>query len=276
MELDQEQLKKLKEIQTDLLLHFIETCGKIGVRYYVTGGTLLGAVRHQGFIPWDDDIDVCMLREDYDKWTREAGQYLPDYIFLQTCETDKQFYKNFARLRNNRTTFILSKDRELGIHHGVFIDIFPMDNYPESFLRKRLFHLKKLFYSANIISNTSRGLSVKNRIKYYVKRCAQSITRNTSHSAVMKRERLYRSIPITLSIANHSGSYGKREIVPREWFVKSAKLVFEAIEVNAPANFDAYLSRIYGDYMILPPVEKRAPHHYVDSIQLDNGIEGQE
>ena len=123
-------LRKVQNAELDILKEFIEICRKINVRYYVIDGTLLGAVRHQGFIPWDDDIDIGMFREDYEKFVALAPQVLPECLFLQTYRTDEEYYRNSGKIRNSNTTMIETVVKDLRMNHGVFIDIFPLDNYP--------------------------------------------------------------------------------------------------------------------------------------------------
>ena len=127
MELSPQQLNVLKEKELELLRLFLEVCARLELTYYVLGGTLLGAVRHQGFIPWDDDIDVGMPRKDYTVFLQQAQQHLPEDIFLQTCFTDPAFPANYAKLRNSSTTFMESAFKNRNINHGICIDIFPLD-----------------------------------------------------------------------------------------------------------------------------------------------------
>ena len=130
--MNKEEQEKLKQIELNLLVCFKEICEKHKLDYFLTGGTLLGAVRHKGFIPWDDDIDVGMPREDYETFLRVASSCLPDGIFLQTRKTDPEVPFNFAKLRDSRTTFIETSIKDLDINHGVYIDIFPIDYFPAS------------------------------------------------------------------------------------------------------------------------------------------------
>ena len=132
MIMNEQTLQKLKDIEKDMLVIFIQICKKYDMRYFLAGGSCLGAVRHRGFIPWDDDIDVVMPREDYEKFLKVARNELPENIFLQTGKTDNDFPMNFAKLRNSDTTFIETSVKNFKINHGVFIDIFPLDGYSDS------------------------------------------------------------------------------------------------------------------------------------------------
>ena len=128
MVLSTEQLNELKKSELEIFKSFLTVCEKLNVKYYLVEGTLLGAVRHKGFIPWDDDIDVGMLREDYELFIEKATEFLPENLFLQTYITDTEYSHGFAKIRNSQTTFIESNVRDCKINHGIYIDIFPLDN----------------------------------------------------------------------------------------------------------------------------------------------------
>ena len=128
-------LRDVQKVQLEILLEFDRICRKHGLKYLLFAGTLLGAVRHKGFIPWDDDIDVCMLRGDYERFLTVCKDELSAELFLQTTDTDREYPLQFAKLRKNNTRFVEKSMSDLKIHHGVFIDIFPLDNVmPHSFI----------------------------------------------------------------------------------------------------------------------------------------------
>ena len=115
-----------------MLLEIDEVCGKLGIDYFIIGGTLLGAVRHKGFIPWDDDIDIGMMRSDYEIFVQKAQELLPAGSFLQTRFTDTELPCCFAKVRKDDTTFIETSMKDLHIHHGIYVDVFPFDYYPQN------------------------------------------------------------------------------------------------------------------------------------------------
>ena len=130
MNLTADQLQSLKDRERDMLKTFVDICNKHSIKYFVQGGTLLGTVRHGGFIPWDDDVDVSLPRDEYERFLAVAEKELPEYYFLQTKDTDPEYPNNFAKIRDSRTTFLESSAKNLNINHGAYIDIFPLDNYP--------------------------------------------------------------------------------------------------------------------------------------------------
>lgn len=120
------KLRQLQKTELSILKRFKQICDKHHLRYYLYGGTLLGAVRHEGFIPWDDDVDVCMPYSDYEIFLNVAKKELGEDYFLQTSESDKHFVAPFAKIRLNNSTFLDSKFAKRHINHGIWIDIFPL------------------------------------------------------------------------------------------------------------------------------------------------------
>lgn len=264
MEPTEKQLQELKETELDIFKFFIGTCEKLSLKYYLLGGTLLGAVRHKGFIPWDDDIDVGMPRKDYGIFVSEAQKYAPENYFIQTFETDPEYPANFAKIRKSDTTFIESSLGKCKINHGVYIDVFPLDYYPDENIRS--FEIKKLLLGLRITDAfASKGMKAKTKIVRMISR----IIYPSIKKAVEKREKLFKSVISGRKIANHCGAWGKKEIVPAEWYGEGAKLMFEGMEVSAPKEYDKWLTQVYGDYMQLPPPEKQKGHHFVDAIDLE-------
>src|SRR5699024_7471673 len=123
-----DEIKEVQKDQLDILIEFDRICKKNNIKYQLFAGTLLGAIRHKGFIPWDDDIDVCMLREDYEKFLNICNKDMKNEYFLQTYNSDTNYIMQFAKLRKNNTIFLERVTANCDIHHGVYIDIFPLDD----------------------------------------------------------------------------------------------------------------------------------------------------
>lgn len=259
MILSTKEIRQLQLIELELLKEFIAICDKLGLRYYVLGGTMLGAVRHNGFIPWDDDIDVGMMREDYEIFLKEAQALLPSNLFLQSHNTEPGFYWNAAKIRNSNTTFIEGPVRNHKINQGIYIDIFPLDYYPVTKVSQ-----KWLIFKAKIaairVANECVWEQRGNPIKRLLKRLANVIYPSL-FSAVDAREKMFKTVPPSNMIANYSGQWGLREVVPAQWYGEGCILIFEGIAVRAPQEYDKWLTQVYGDYMKLPPKEKRISHH---------------
>ena len=268
---DSEKLQRLKQIETEMLKECISICDKLGIKYYLIGGTLLGAVRHKGFIPWDDDIDIAMTRMDYCRFLKEAPAMLPGNLFLQSMYSEKDALFNFAKIRNSDTAFIETSVKDLDINHGVFIDIFPLDVFPDNRLYEKIFlffkHCLRLRVGRGFFAESHKKSSLKNRIINAI--LSTILFAVTPHRAVKMRDRLYTSAKKGTRLANHSGAWGVKEIVPMEWYGEGTFLEFEGISVRCPAEYKKWLMRVYGDYMKLPPVEKRISHHYVEVADLE-------
>ncbi len=267
-----EQMNKLRDVEIDLLRQFIDVCNKLNLSYFVVQGTLLGTVRHKGFIPWDDDIDVGMLREDYEIFLKEAPKYLENKYFVQSHLSDPQYVQSFAKLRNSETTFIETTARELKINHGIYIDIFPFDYYPENRLKEINFEIRKFLlrfrirevYYTSSIDNKSVSELVKRMITKFSCLFYPSI-----EYALKKQKSLFTSEKESPRMVNNGSPWGKRERIKRAWIDETTTLRFEGIDVSVPVGYKEYLSAVYGDYMTLPPEEDRIPHHFADIIDTE-------
>ena len=264
MILTQDDLQQLKQVELNAFKAFIDVCEQLNLRYYLLGGTLLGAVRHKGFIPWDDDIDVGMPRADYEIFLEKAQKLLPEKYFVQSMHTEKDFFYNYAKIRDVETTYLESSVAHLRICHGVFIDIFPLDWYPAETEIKSFF--KKKTNLTRRIENVFGGVYKR---AWWKKILCFLLTPVSTREALERREQLYLSATDKRKTANYSGAWGDKEIVPTEWYGEGRILEFEGLSVRAPKEYEKWLTQVYGDYMKLPPEEKRVGHHYVDAFDLN-------
>ena len=266
MQLTSEQLKSLQQTELEIFKAFTTVCEALGIRYYLLAGTLLGAVRHQGFIPWDDDIDVGILREDYERFLEQAGKLLPSHLFLQTYKTDRGYHQPFAKIRNSNTAFIEVSVKDNPMNHGVFIDIFPLDRCDLEVRNSFGYRLKERIYSMRASSLMKNyKLDPKRRMI----RAVCTLICPSAHKAVEKLDRLYCSMPKGDQMVNFSGVYGQREIMPAEWYGEGTTLAFEDLSVSVPLAYDKVLTQIYGDYMTPPPEEKRVARHQTCVIDTE-------
>lgn len=268
MELSALQLQQLKAVELTLLRAFLRVCEQLNLNYFFLEGSLLGAVRHSGFIPWDDDIDVGLFREDYEILMAQGQALLPDGLFLQNFATDPEYPHPFAKLRCDGTLFLEHSLKNCRIHHGIYIDIFPLDYYPET--RQRWFQLKNLLlklrisfaFSPDVLSPAVRFA------RWFTLPLFPSLK-----EAVRKRDALYRSSASGDRVASHGGAWREKEIVPAHWYGEGMELLFEGIPIRVPKESHLWLTQVYGDYMQLPPVEQRIPHHFVDAFTLECKVE---
>ena len=256
--------EEMKQILLDMLVELDRFCEANDVRYYLAGGTLLGAVRHKGFIPWDDDIDVTMPRKDYERFIRiyQPADPAKHYSVISMTSND-QYYLQFAKLIADNTVLEEPVDSDLKL--GIYLDIFPLDNLGNDYeTAKKLFdhtgiNRKKIILK-NLIWLKQRPL-YQNLIiaagKAFLFQSRRSILEQLDRDS-----RIYEGDEFTKYIGVAvSGSYGHAEILPSEWYEDYVKLPFEGHEFHAPKGYKEFLSQIYGDYMKLPPADKQISRH---------------
>ncbi|MDO5448984.1 MAG: LicD family protein [Clostridia bacterium] len=250
--------KKVWAIELDLLLRFDAVCRKHGLKYFLMDGSLLGVVRHKGFIPWDDDIDVGMMREDYDKLMRLGSEFCDPY-FLQRPGCDSGYYYAFSKLRNTRTTCLVKNFRYRPFNHGVFIDIIPYDDWNvdgEAVFKE----INSLCYKQSTwmrLNNPNLTEADKQRVLMY-DGCDPDVT--------MRRiEKLIRrwhgdSTDLVAQVACAVIGY-EHHVYKKQWLNGFEQGMFEGLKVPIPCGVNEYLKAVYGDYMKLPPIEKRGTWH---------------
>lgn len=248
------------QLRNVVLLETIDrVCREHGLTYYLTDGSLLGAVRHQGFIPWDDDMDIALLRDDYDKLMQHADEWIPKPFFIVNHENTPQYPKYFAKLEDTSTTIV--ENFHLGYAGGIYMDIFPLDEVPDNkFLRT--IH----FYKFNLLRRL-QYLVYRNPYKHghgpssWLPLLAQKLfSRKWVHNKVQRVITEYRGKAGCNTLMSHDNGL---RVTPKSVFAESKRLTFEGFSANAPADSHGFLSAIYGDdYMQLPPVEARRSHFH--------------
>lgn len=247
--------EELKNIMLDLLQKTADFCEKNNIRYFLCGGTLIGAIRHKGFIPWDDDIDIAMPRPDYDRFISMFNQP-GNYYQVIDMSNDKQYGFPYAKIHDTRT-FVdeLQYKKE---HFGIFIDIFPIDGVGEDEQVFRILRWRKILHTkkANYYQRTITKKIINTLGKFL-------LLPFSVHDIVKKMDSIARkypfgSMPKAGAIIN---PYGTREIVDLSVFDSAVPKEFEGREYMVPVGYDTWLRSIYGDYMQLPPEDKRhSPH----------------
>ncbi|WP_217596228.1 phosphorylcholine transferase LicD [Cohnella sp. GbtcB17] len=257
-EMSQAELRQMQLIQVELLAEFDALCRKHGLRYIIASGTLLGAVRHGAFIPWDDDIDVEMLRSDYDKLCRIDKREFGANTFLQTYKTDKHYPWLYGKLRRTGTQAVRLGQEHMKMHSGVFIDIFPRDGVPNNGALRAARGLvatvcRKILYSraAYRSSTTFMGRLGWSVVRFIPKQVAFGMAKILS--VVFAEQRADRVGCI--------GYHGKAETngFRKDWFTELVTLPFEGGMYFAPADWDGYLRYVYGEgYQTPPPPNRRS------------------
>ncbi len=258
-------VRRLQKHLLDILTEVVRVCEELGIDYFIMGGTALGAVRHGGFIPWDDDLDIGMRREDYEKFLAGAQAHLRSDLFLQTYQTEPNSPFYFAKVRKDNTKFIEKYCRKLDIHAGIYIDIFPYDALPDD-KKERMKHYRRMKYMLNLyIAKCVTGTSVHYR---GIKKLIYGCIRHTLHILMLPvpKRFLYRQTDRMMRKYNDNPSqylgYGgqPKVQVPRADVIEPAKITFENLTVKCPQKIEEYLTYNYGDYKKLPPVEERKGH----------------
>ncbi len=256
-----EKMKKIWAVNIDLYLEFTRICEEYQSKHYAYAGTVLGAIRHHGFIPWDDDMDVCMPRKDYEKFLELASSELSSPYFLQTPFTEQGYFRTITRLSNIKTTRLLNYYKHSGMSHGMMLDIFPLDE-----------------------CNPNTNEQEIQEILLSAKRCSQYMKRNDTnimtpeHFASWKKYMTNEPLKEWEHLQNiakrwsncHSDFYAMKVLVVggkynlplrKDWFNSTKKVAFEKIEIQIPSNYASFLTTIYGEYMKFPPLEQRGMWH---------------
>ncbi len=255
---DQETLAKLHEVHLELLDEFVRICDENKLTYFLVGGSFLGAVRHHGFIPWDDDIDVGMPRCDYDKFIEIAKDKLDKKYFLDCYDTNKDYYLSYAKIKKNGTIFDEVVSHHLNNHKGIFLDVFPLDNVP-----KKGLGLKIRAIIAMSISDTMAYKNKVKKLKETLHPCIVFVFNIFGKKFLMNWQRkvvTYCKDDNSLYMCDIGTGYGyRKELLLREHVLPTQKMLFEGKEYNT-LHDDTYLKQVYGNYMQLPPEEKRRNH----------------
>lgn len=282
-ELTKDEFIEWKRIITDVLREFHEICHRNGLTYYAVGGTAIGAVRHKGIIPWDDDIDVAMPRPDYDRFMEICrNQDLGNYE-LVSSENRDDYNLSFPKLCNKNTTLVERWDTPCVI--GLFIDIFPLDGASDDReeMQRMVEKYRKMKNKVEAISthNTfgeymSLLLTPKEWGRFVTKTIGFFFRKRYKKMLLNRMDKLSRTYPFETSpnVINYAGAYGIRELFKKESLKGEVYSVpFEDIVIDMMPDVETHLRGIYGDYMQLPPEDKRIPHHLKAFYDLEKRVE---
>ena len=259
------EINELQKIQLSMLKDFDAVCQKHRISYQLFSGTALGAVRHKGFIPWDDDIDVVMLREDYERFFDSASKELDSNKYYVQREFSEHWPMFFSKLRLNGTTYIEKyHSHDARIHQGIYIDIFPCDNLSDSRLMQKLQYIASKIVIAK--SLYARGYETNSTVK----KCFMQFCRILP-TEPFKRLCIRRNDSSSLKVHTFFGGGKKfeRSIFLREWFEQSVKMRFEDSEFPVSAHYDEMLRVMYGDYMVMPTLEQRVCKRHAAIVDIN-------
>lgn len=268
-EISDEQLKQLQRAELEMLVELDRICRKYHIQYSLDGGTLLGAVRHKGFIPWDDDIDVIMLRTEYFKFRKACKHDLDcGRFFLQDYRSDPGYRWGYAKLRRNDTELVRKGQERLKQHSGVFIDIFVADNVPDKYFSRRVHHflcflIRKTLYSE--VGKYNEGNFFLRTVYCILSRIPRDRVFHVRNWLAARTNRKRTEL-----ISHYTLEYPKscRYGLPRSCFDEIVEMEFEGRMFCGFKDYHTYLSMHYGEYMKLPPEEKRIPHLAFSRLKL--------
>lgn len=253
-------LEDIHNIDLDLVKQFVKICDEFNFKYYIIGGTLLGAIRHKGFIPWDDDMDIAMPREDFERFLNVANNELPSNMKLITFRNQESYRYYLPRIVDLNTEIVEKRYVDSGEKSNLFIDIFPIDGTPNNKLLRKLYYFRILYnrlmvswyYIDTIDPSRKRNLIEKILIVAGKILPTKIIINPKKHlekiDSLMKKNKIESS----KYIGTIMGAYRTREIVPRSYFGMPTKYDFEDMQLTGPQQYNEYLTHMYGDYMKIP------------------------
>lgn len=267
--MDEKTLKKLQTVETEILVAFDKFCTEHDIKYSLYAGTALGAVRHGGFIPWDDDVDVCMTRENYEKFLKVYRENEIDGYYLQGTDNPDYEYINFSKLRKNGTRFGNKLDLSLYENNGIYLDVFPFDKIPkDKKLRKKFLFNAKLWlvYTRGYpYTKGSKFLEIVSRFLLLKSRKRQLKIRNKLEKKLLAFQSMEKDYDlICLACPNDL-----RFIYPANILDEIIEVDFEGHKVSMHKDYDTALKIKFGNYMQLPPEEERVCKHNPAVIEFE-------
>ncbi len=272
------ELRKLQLCELKIMERFAEICDKNGLRYFLMGGTFLGAVRHKGFIPWDDDIDVGMPREDYDRFCDLVDDALPESYVFRNFTKGNEMTIYYSRIEDS--SFVI-RDFSANINRirYAWIDIFPLDGMPNNGVLRNihkfvLLSCKLALQYSNFSTVVNQDLPGRRGLEKVLIGVGNLIKPErffNTQDCLWKLDKALRKYRYADSnqVVNFLGAYKFREMFPKEIYEKTADYEFEGKRYCAPADYDKVLSQMYGDYMTPPPDADKYKHH-IEVIERDS------
>ncbi len=270
---DKEIQRKLWDTQIEILDVIDKVCRGNDLHYSLYAGSLLGAVRHQGFIPWDDDLDICMSREDYERfleiWKDEDH---PGYL-LQNKRNTSSFTQSFSKIRKDHTAFVQYEWEKGRYHTGIFVDIFPIDRSPASSAEKKSFQWKCMKYQLYTREFVPPKASAPVKVVSKLFLSVTSEKKRSEYRRSFEEDCINRSLDKSLkTIAIETVSNARKEY-PADLLNEFTELSFEGKKYQCFAKWDEFLTLKYGDYMKLPPEEERVWTHHPLILDFEHNYE---
>lgn len=267
-------IEKLHAVNMEIMKKIVDICDANGLLYYALGGTMLGAIRHKGFIPWDDDIDLGMPRKDYELFLQIAPELLGKSFKVTNYKTDSDYHYYITRVQDINTKVVETRYEHEGNFSHVSVDIFPIDGSPNNRVLRRIFYFRilshrammSLHYKNGIDPDRKRGVLEKFLLAFMkmlpTDKMFNAYNQKNIIDRILKRYDMWKSVVS----GNIMGAYRTVEMVPTEWYGKDTFYQFEDMQIRGLREFDKYLSHLYGDYMRIPSENERKIHYKIIEI----------
>lgn len=267
-------IQQLQQVDLEIAKAVVQICEKHELTYYMLGGTMLGAVRHQGFIPWDDDIDLGLPRDDYERFLQIAQAELPETYRVVNYRNTPSFQYYITRVVDTDTKVIEERIGNDNMYTHASIDLFPIDGTPNNRLLRNVYYFRVLFHRAMMALcykdsiDRQRPRSFPEQVLLFImeRLPVEKFTNPAREKEAIDRLLRKHSVGGSRYIGNIMGAYRTREIVPAEYYGQGKFYRFEDTELRGLERADEYLRYTYGDYRKLPPPEKRKTHYRVLEI----------
>lgn len=251
-------LREIQLFELQMLKDVVKVCDDNNIKYILSSGNLLGAVRHGGFIPWDDDIDIYMPLSDYRRFLKIGQKKLGDKYFVQNYKTEKNYSEMWTQIRANGTTSMPVKNYKFDIHYGMCMDIFPMvgvsENPKKKLKQKKALDFNRLLLHDSYAKAVGEPINFKIKLIYLIPKCIRRLICKVNECNIMIDPYKYDRWTIVWYSMEASA------IQPKELLGKYTKIRFEDDYFNTFDAYDLYLTNLYGDYMTPPPENKRGGH----------------
>lgn len=260
IEIDNDTLRKIQMVQLEMLIEVDRICKKCGIHYNIIAGTLLGAVRHGGYIPWDDDADVALLRPEYEKFRQACKTELDTTRFyFQDHRNTKGYRWGYGKLRRKNTLFLREYQEHMPYQQGIFIDIFPLDSVPDNYFLRSIknfecFCVRKILWSK--VGKIAEKNYWKRKVYQLLDKIPEKEVFRYYHAMIRHAGKRRTRMVRILMFPTPNSEYGYY----RNWYENSTDTEFEGVIFQGIKDYDSYLSFKFGKYMELPPVEKRKVH----------------
>lgn len=261
-------LEKIRAVQIEIIQEIERICNLANLNYFLMFGTLLGAIRHQGFIPWDDDVDLGMMRHDYELFIKAFEDHASDLYEIQSLETDDYYAFFFLKVIRKNTVLLEAGYQDDRKMNGIFVDIFPFDNAPSNRYVRLLQNKTAIFFKSLLFYQVGRMDT--NQGSFFVR----SVKKGKNLLAkLMSRKQIINTANRVMQSSKKEGkwlsNFGDVEFYPRDLIANFEPIKFETYEFQAPVHPESLLNYVYGDFMKLPPLAQRKPPHDIFGVSID-------